>query len=111
MFDVWYGDLNIGTALVAGAIVLILPLQLLLCFKVRRLWVRLLPVGIFCSGSDFCLPGSRCCGLGRTGVCHFCCLCRDAGPCQRSGLGSVVAGEAHQKKRKSLSRLFGYSLA
>lgn len=47
MFDVWYGELNIGTALVAGAIVLVLPLQLLLCFKVRRLWVRLLPVGIF----------------------------------------------------------------
>lgn len=47
MFDVWHGELNIGTALVAGAIVLVLPLQLLLCIKVRRLWVRLLPVGIF----------------------------------------------------------------
>ena len=44
MFDVWYGDIELTTLTLLFSVILLLPLQLLLCFKVRNLLVRLLPV-------------------------------------------------------------------
>ncbi len=43
MFDVWFGGVEITTVVVIASVVLILPIQLLLCAKVRNLLVRLLP--------------------------------------------------------------------
>lgn len=44
MFDVWLGDIELTrlTGIVSAAA--LLPVQLLLCFKVKRLAVRLAPV-------------------------------------------------------------------
>ena len=44
MFDVWMGDIELTTFVLIFSIVVILPIQLLLCFKVRNKAIRLLPV-------------------------------------------------------------------
>lgn len=45
MFDIWWGDINLGILIPVLSIFVLLPLQLLLCFKVRSLFVRLFPMG------------------------------------------------------------------
>ena len=47
MFDVWMGDVEITTFTLIFSIVVLLPVQLLLCFKVKSKVIRLLPVVIF----------------------------------------------------------------
>ena len=44
MFDVWMGDIELTTAVLIFSIVVLLPIQLLLCFKVKSRVIRLLPV-------------------------------------------------------------------
>ena len=44
MFDVWIGDINLATFVLFFSIVVLLPVQLLLCFKIRSKAIRLLPV-------------------------------------------------------------------
>ena len=44
MFDVWMGDIELTTAVLVFSIVVLLPIQLLLCFKVKSRAIRLLPV-------------------------------------------------------------------
>jgi len=44
MFDVWMGDIELTTAVLIFSIVALLPIQLLLCFKVKSRAIRLLPV-------------------------------------------------------------------
>ena len=44
MFDVWHGDINFTTLILIICVVIILPVQLLLCFTVRNRAIRLLPV-------------------------------------------------------------------
>jgi len=44
MFDVWTGDIELTTATLIFSIVVLLPIQLLLCFKVKSRAIRLLPV-------------------------------------------------------------------
>ena len=48
MFDVWLGEMELTTLTLLLSVFLLLPLQLLLCFKVRSLILRLLPV-ILCA--------------------------------------------------------------
>ncbi len=43
MFDVWLGDIELTTFTLIFSIVVILPVQLLLCFKVKNKVIRLLP--------------------------------------------------------------------
>ena len=43
MFDVWFGGVEITTVVLIVSVLLLLPTQLLLCFKVRNLLIRLLP--------------------------------------------------------------------
>ena len=43
MFDIWFGDVEITTVVLIVSVLLLLPTQLLLCFKVRNLLIRLLP--------------------------------------------------------------------
>ena len=44
MFDVWMGDIELTTAVLIFSVVVLLPIQLLLCFKVKSKVIRLLPV-------------------------------------------------------------------
>lgn len=44
MFDVWIGDMNIAPFLWIFTLVVVLPIQLALCFKVKSKILRLLPV-------------------------------------------------------------------
>lgn len=44
MFDVWIGDINIAPFLWIFTLLVVLPIQLALCFKVKSKIVRLLPV-------------------------------------------------------------------
>ena len=45
MFDIWMGDIELTTVVLIFSIVVLLPAQLLLCFKVKSKVIRLLPVG------------------------------------------------------------------
>ena len=47
MFDVWIGDIELTTLVIIITVVAILPIQLLLCFKVKNLLLRLLPSILF----------------------------------------------------------------
>ncbi len=44
MFDVYYGDIELTTLTLIISVVILLPIQLLLCFKVKSLSIRLLPI-------------------------------------------------------------------
>ena len=44
MLDVWLGEFNLAALLLVFSLVVLLPLQLLLCFKAASLPVRLAPV-------------------------------------------------------------------
>ena len=44
MFDIWMGDIELTTLVLIFSIVVLLPVQLLLCFKVKSKVIRLLPV-------------------------------------------------------------------
>ena len=44
MFDIWIGDIELTKFVWIVSIVVLLPLQLLLCFKVEKLLFRLLPI-------------------------------------------------------------------
>lgn len=47
MFDIWLGDINLTVLILVLSVVLVLPIQTLLCFKARSRTIRLLPVLIF----------------------------------------------------------------
>ena len=44
MFDVWAGDIELTATVLIFFVVVFLPVQLLLCFKVKSRVIRLLPV-------------------------------------------------------------------
>ncbi len=44
MFDVWLGDIELTTLTLIFSVLVLLPGQLLLCFKVRSVVIRLLPI-------------------------------------------------------------------
>ncbi len=46
MFDVWLGDIELTTLTIIISIVLIFPIQMFLCFKVKSFIIRIIPVGI-----------------------------------------------------------------
>ena len=43
MFDVWLGDVELTEVIIYVSILIMIPLQLLLCFRVKKLWLKLLP--------------------------------------------------------------------
>ena len=47
MFDIWIGDMNLTVLILIISVVVVLPVQLLLCFKVKSLTLRFLPIFIF----------------------------------------------------------------
>lgn len=46
MFDVWTGDIELTAFVLIFSTVVLLPVQLLLCFKVKSKAIRLLPVAV-----------------------------------------------------------------
>jgi len=46
MFDLWVRDTEITVWFAVSAVLIILPIQLILCFKAKRLLVKLLPVAL-----------------------------------------------------------------
>ena len=44
MFDIWQRDMGYTALILIASVVIVLPVQLFLCFKVRNLVIRLLPV-------------------------------------------------------------------
>ena len=44
MFDVWMGDIELTTVVLIFSVIVLLPFQLLLCFKVKSKTILLLPV-------------------------------------------------------------------
>lgn len=47
MFDIWWGDIELTTLTLIISVVILLPIQLLLCFKVKSPTIRLLPIILF----------------------------------------------------------------
>ena len=43
MFDIWIGEVDSTTLFVIAAVLFVFPVQLLLCFKAKKLLVKLLP--------------------------------------------------------------------
>ncbi len=46
MFDIWIGDVEITTLVLIFSVAVLLPIQLLLYFKVRSKAARLLPISV-----------------------------------------------------------------
>lgn len=46
MFDIWIGDVEITTLVLIFSVAVLLPIQLLLCFRVRNKAARLLPISV-----------------------------------------------------------------
>ena len=44
MFDIWIGDLELTTVVLIFFVVILLPVQVKLCFKIKSLFLRLMPV-------------------------------------------------------------------
>lgn len=44
MFDVWFGEIELTTLVLILTLFVLLPVQIYLCFRVRNLFARLLPV-------------------------------------------------------------------
>lgn len=44
MFDIWYGGIELTTLTLILSVLLLFPFQIFLCFKVKSLFLRLLPV-------------------------------------------------------------------
>lgn len=53
MFDLWWGDINLAVWVPVISAPLLLSLQLLLCFKVKSLFVRLFPAGLFAAAGGW----------------------------------------------------------
>lgn len=46
MFDVWLGDINLTVLMIVFSVLIVFPIQLLLCYKAKSLPVRLIPAGL-----------------------------------------------------------------
>ena len=53
MFDIWMGDIELTTAVLVFSIIVLLPIQLLLCFRIKSKVIRLLPIPAFYTYIDF----------------------------------------------------------
>ena len=47
MFDVYLGDIELTEVIIFLSILVVLPLQLFLCFKAKKQWIKLLPISTF----------------------------------------------------------------
>ena len=47
MFDVYIGEIELTEVIIFLSVLIILPLQLFLCFKAKKLWLKLFPIFTF----------------------------------------------------------------
>ena len=50
MFDLWTGGVEITTLVLIFSVAVLFPVQLLLCFKVKSLFIRLMPAALLSVG-------------------------------------------------------------
>ena len=55
MFDIYWGDIELTTVVLAISLVVLLPVQILLCFRVKSLTVRLLPAILLSAAAMLCI--------------------------------------------------------
>ena len=57
MGDIWIRDMEITTLIAISAVLIVMPVQLLLCFKAKRIFFRLLPSVILAAAAAvfFCM--------------------------------------------------------
>ena len=44
MFDIWYGDIPFANCVIIFSLIVILPIQILICFKAKSIFVRFIPI-------------------------------------------------------------------
>ena len=44
MFDIWYGDIPVTNLIIVFSLIVILPIQILICFKAKSIFVRFIPI-------------------------------------------------------------------
>ena len=47
MFDIWYGDIPVTNLVIGLSLIIILPIQILICFKAKSIFVRFIPIIVF----------------------------------------------------------------
>ena len=47
MFDIWYGDIPFANCVIIFSLIVILPVQILICFKAKSIFVRFIPIIVF----------------------------------------------------------------
>ena len=47
MFDIYIGEIELTEVIIFSSVLIMIPLQLFLCFKVRNLLIKLLPIITF----------------------------------------------------------------
>lgn len=47
MFDIWWGKIELTTLVLIFSVIVLLPIQLLVCFKSKNRIIRLLPLILF----------------------------------------------------------------
>lgn len=55
MFDVWLNDIELTEVIINVSVVLVIALQVLLCFKVKKVVIKLLPIIILLIVAAFLL--------------------------------------------------------
>ena len=55
MGDIWIRDLDFTTLIAVFSVLIVLPIQLLLCFKAKKLFLKLLPLFILTATTVFFL--------------------------------------------------------
>lgn len=53
MGDIWIRDLDFTTLIAVFSVLIVLPIQLLLCFKAKKLFLKLLPLFILTATTVF----------------------------------------------------------
>ena len=46
MFDIWIGDMNLTALVIVFSVLIVFPLQLLLCYRAKTLLIRLIPAAL-----------------------------------------------------------------
>ena len=47
MFDIWYGDIPFANCVIIFSLIVIFPIQILICFKAKSIFVRFIPIIVF----------------------------------------------------------------
>lgn len=101
MFDIWVGDINLTLLVLVFSIIIVFPVQLLLCFRAKSRWFRVAPVLLVTAlaSSVACHDGSQY-RLGRRCVSFTGDLCSLCTAYMWNCLGRLGGRESHEKAYK-----------